>query len=134
MYIHKQGLENRCMCPVYQSTLISGLLTRGVPLYIYMCSVRPHHPQCTSTPPQSVAHMPCTCPACLHWCYCCFSELMERVLCLFNPQKDVSKYSVMIAEEDADIDTDLPGIYMYMYTGFHLDIDFKGGQNVGFEE
>ena len=34
---------------------------------------------------------------------------MERVLCLFNPQKDVSKYSVMIAEEDADIDTDLPG-------------------------
>ena len=36
-------------------------------------------------------------------------------------QKDVSKYSVMIAEEDADIDTDLPGeVLMYYWLGWRV--------------
>jgi hypothetical protein len=37
-------------------------------------------------------------------CFCPFNCSIKLLL-----QKDVSKYSVMIAEEDADIDTDLPG-------------------------
>lgn len=54
-------------------------------------------------------------PNTVHPCYCQNMYTPEAILychdsCLVHcPKKSVGHYAVMIAEEDGDIDTDLPG-------------------------
>ena len=37
----------------------------------------------------------------------------------------MSKYSVMIAEEDADIDTDLPGTYIHIIASINAPVELQ---------